>query len=69
MCDSTVSVKKPATRRTWVRTWASLQIEKRGTTWYAYRSRKGPLVIQAKALDNVKNTSKLRTVSQTLTHT
>lgn len=120
----TVSVKKPATRRTWVRTWATLHgkatdaatgvkvvrlrlIEKRGTTWYAYRSsshrwvrggttqaaalrratmpkvkpnakgnwsykvsglRKGRFVIQAKALDNVKNKSELRTVSQSLTH-
>ena len=30
--------------------------------------RKGRFVIQAKALDNVKNKSKLRTVSQSLTH-
>ncbi|HET7197004.1 MAG TPA: hypothetical protein VFI99_18605 [Nocardioides sp.] len=81
-------------------------IEKRGTTWYAYRSsthrwvrggtqagalrratvakvkptarnkwsfhvsglRKGRFVVQVKAIDNVKNRSKLRTVSQSLTH-
>jgi hypothetical protein len=82
-------------------------IEKRGTSWYAYRSsthrwvrggttqaaalsratfakakptaknkwsypvsglRKGRFVVQARALDNVKNISKVRTVSQNLTH-
>jgi PKD domain len=82
-------------------------IEKRGTSWYAYRSsthrwvrggttqaaalrsatfakvkptarnkwsyqvsglRKGRFVVQARALDNVKNVSKLRTVSQALSH-
>jgi PKD domain len=120
----TVTVKKPATRRTWVRSWVRLRgkvsdaatgvkvvkirlIEKRGTTWYAYRSsshrwvrggttqaaalrratiakarpnakskwsyqvsglRKGRFVVQARAVDNVKNVSKTRTVSQALTH-
>lgn len=119
-----VSVKKPATRRTWVRSWTTLHgkasdaatgvkvvklrlVEKRGTTWYAYRSsshkwvrggttqaaalkratmvnvkpnakskwsykvsglRKGRFLVQAKAVDNVKNKSKLCTVSQSLTH-
>lgn len=50
----TVSLTKPATRRTWVRKWVTLRgkandaatgvrvvklrlVEKRGTTWYAYR--------------------------------
>lgn len=82
-------------------------VEKRGTTWYAYRTsthrwvrggttqaaalrratfakvkpsaknkwsyqvrglRKGRFVVQVKALDNVKNVSRVRTVSQSLTH-
>jgi hypothetical protein len=82
-------------------------VEKRGTTWYAYRSsshrwvrggttqstalrrattakvkpsaknkwafqvsglRKGRFVVQARALDNVKNISVVRTVSQNLSH-
>ena len=53
----TVSLAKPATRRTWVRKWVTLHgkakdaatgvrvvrlrlVEKRGTTWYAYRAAK-----------------------------